>query len=114
MTAVCDLLYRLGVTANYAGFIHTACAVPLCVEQPERLLLATKYLYPEMAKECGTTWKAVERNIRTAGDVIWSESWTLLEELAHRHLERKPRNAQFLAILLRSVDTGPPDGLWTG
>ena len=106
-TKVYGLLYRLGVTANYTGFIHTACAVSLCAEQPDRLLLVTKWLYPEVARRCGTTWKAVERNIRTAGDVIWRENRTLLEELAHRHLERKPRNAQLLAILLSSVDTGP-------
>ena len=30
----------------------------------------------------------------------------LLEELAHRHLEQKPRNAQMLAILASSLDTG--------
>lgn len=31
----------------------------------------------------------------------------MLEELAHRRLERKPRNAQMLAILVSSLDTGP-------
>ena len=104
LAEIYDLLYRLGVTANYTGFIHTACAVSLCVEQPERLLLVTKWLYPEVAKQYMTTWKAVERNIRTAGDVIWRENRSMLEELAHRKLERKPRNAQLLAILLSSVD----------
>ena len=37
-----DLLYQLGVTANYTGFLLMAYAVSLCVEQPDRLLLATK------------------------------------------------------------------------
>ena len=32
MAAVYDLLYQLGVTANYTCFFHTACAVSLCVE----------------------------------------------------------------------------------
>lgn len=62
-----DLLYRLGVTANYTGFFHTACAVSLCAKQPDRLLLVTKRLYPEVARQYRTNWKAVERNIRTAG-----------------------------------------------
>ena len=31
----------------------------------------------------------------------------MLEELAHRHLEQKPRNAHMLAILVSSLDTGP-------
>ena len=104
---VYDLLYQLGVTANYIGFFHTAYAVSLCVEQPDRLLLVTKWLYPEVAKQYGTNWKAVERNIRTVSCIIWREGRPLLEELAHRHLEQKPRNAQMLAILASSLDTGP-------
>ena len=53
MTVVYDLLYQLGVTANYTGFFHAAYAVSLCVEQPDRLLLVTKWLYPEVAKPTG-------------------------------------------------------------
>lgn len=85
---------------------YTAYAVSLCVEQPDRLLLVTKWLYPEVAKRYGTNWKAVERNIRTVSCIIWREGRPLLEELAHRHLEQKPRNAQILAILVSSLDTG--------
>lgn len=107
MAAVYDLLYQLGVTANYTCFFHTACAVSLCVEQPDRLLLVTKWLYPEVAKQYRTNWKAVEWNIRTVSCIIWREGRSLLEELAHRHLEQKPRNAQMLAILASSLDTGP-------
>lgn len=86
---------------------YTAYTVSLCVEQPDCLLLVTKWLYPEVAKRYGTNWKAVERNIRTVSCIIWRENRPLLEELAHRHLEQKPRNAQMLAILVSSLDTGP-------
>lgn len=106
MTDIYDLLYRLGVTANYIGFFHTACAVSLCVEQPDRLLVVTKWLYPEVAKQYQSNWKAVERNIRTVGGIIWRENRSLLEELARRPLEQKPRSAQLLAILASSLD-GP-------
>ena len=105
-TKVYDLLYCLGATANYTGFFHMAYAVWLCVEQPDRLLLVTKWLYPEVAKQYKTNWKAVERNIRTVNCIIWREGRPLLGELAHRHLEQKPRNAQMLAILVSSLDTG--------
>ena len=74
-----DLLYSLGVTANYTGFFHMASAIALCREQPGRLLLVTKCLYPEVAKQYNTNWKVVERNIRTA---------------------------QFLCILVQSLDVG--------
>ena len=37
MTDIYDLLLRLGVTANYIGFFHTAFAVHLAIQEPERL-----------------------------------------------------------------------------
>lgn len=98
-----DLLYRLGVTTNYIGFFYTACAVALCVEQPDRLLLVTKWLYPEVAKQYGTNWKAVERNIRTVSCLIWRKNRPLLEQLARGHLVQKPCTAQLLAILSSSL-----------
>ena len=103
---VYDLLYQLGVTANYTGFFNTAYAVLLCVDQPDRLLLVTKSLYPEVARQYCTNWKAVERNIRTVNCIIWREKRPLLEELAHRHLDQKPRNAQLLSILTCSLNAG--------
>lgn len=104
-----DLLYQLGVTANYTGFFHTAYAVSLCAEQPDRLLLVTKWLYPEVAKQYRTSWKAVERNIRTISVIIWRENRPLLEQLARRNLSEKPRTTQLLAILASSLNSdGPP------
>ena len=107
-TEVYDLLYQLGVIANYTGFFYTSYAIRLCVERQERLLLVTKWLYPEVAKQYRTNWKAVERNIRTVNSVIWRENRGLLEHLAHRSLGEKPRNAQLLAILVASLATPSP------
>ena len=95
-----DLLYQLGISANYAGFFQTACAVELCQTEPERLLLVTKRVYPEVARLCGTSWSAVERNIRTACGIAWENNRHLLEQLANKPLQQKPNNSQFLAILL--------------
>ena len=107
-TEIYDLLYQLGVTANYTGFFHTAYAVALCAEQPDRLLLVTKWLYPEVAKQYNTNWKAVERNIRTVGIIIWRENRPLLEHLAHRNLSTRPRTKQLLAILASSMSPDCP------
>lgn len=93
------LLLRLGLTANYTCFFHTAYAIQLCVENQERLLLVTKRIYPEVARRYQTNWKAVERNIRTARDIIWRQSWSLLEALANQQLPQKLFPAQFLSIL---------------
>lgn len=107
MTNIYDLLYRLGMRGNCTGFFHTAYAVALCAEQPDRLLLVTKWLYPEVARQYSTNWKAVERNIRTASSVIWRENRALLEELAQGPLAQKPRPARLLAILSSSLNTSP-------
>lgn len=98
-----DLLSRLGISANYNGFFQTAYAVELCREEPKRLLLVTKRVYPEVARLCGTSWSAVERNIRTSCGIAWESNRRLLEQLAHKPLPQKPYNAQFLAILLYSL-----------
>lgn len=95
----CELLRRLGATANYKGFSYTAYAAALCAERPELLLLVTKRLYPEVAKQYKTTWKAVERNIRTVIEIVWTRNPALLERIADSALEKRPRSAQFLAIV---------------
>ena len=99
-----NLLNRLGLTANYAGFFHLVCAVDLCLECPERLMLVTKLLYPEVARQCRTSCESVERNLRTAGEIIWRENRPLLEELACHPLAQRPRNGQLIAILCSSFD----------
>ena len=94
-----DLLYRLGLTANYTGFFHTSYAVYLAAQQPDRPLLITKWLYPEVARHYNTSWNCVERNIRTVTGVVWKNNRSLLESLAQHPLPKKPTASQFLAIL---------------
>lgn len=93
------MLYRFGITAENAPFFYTAYAVYLSVQQPERLLLVTKWLYPEVAKHYSTTWHGVERGIRLAIDIAWRTDPQLLEKLAQHPLERKPTASKFLAIM---------------
>lgn len=99
-----DLLHQLGVTANYTGFFHTACAVAMAKQQPDRLLLVTKWLYPDIARQFGTTWQCVERNIRTVISLAWARNRKRLEELAGYPLEKKPSVGQFIAILVYHLD----------
>lgn len=94
-----DLLIRLGITPNYVGFHQTRSAVELARRQPDQLFLVTKQIYPEVAKQCRTSWKAVERNIRSAASMAWEKNPELLQEMAGHTLESRPTAAQFLAIL---------------
>lgn len=108
LSTVYDLLYRLGVTPNYAGFDLTAHAVLLCAEQPDSLRLITKRLYPDVARVCGTTSAAVERNIRTAGRIAWRRNRALLEALVQGPLEGPPQNTLFLSLLCAGVSSVSP------
>lgn len=95
-----ELLSHLGITANYKGFLYIVSAVELCLADRERLHFVTKCVYPEVARLYKTNWRAVERDIRKAVEIIWYRSQTVLEHLALRPLEQKPGNAEFLAILI--------------
>lgn len=103
-----ELLLRLGVTANYTGFRQSAYAVYLAMQNPDRLILVSKWLYPDVAKHYGTTWLAVERNIRTVASLAWKSNPVLLCELAACSLTGRPKAAQFIAILAFYFLKTPP------
>lgn len=103
-TKIYSLLYRLGVTAGYIGFFYISYAVYLSLRQPERLLLVTKWLYPDVAEHYGTTARAVERNMRTVAAAVWRENREKLYELAGEPLHRRPTVSRFLRILVSSLE----------
>ena len=102
-----EKLIQLGITPNYIGFYQVLYALELARREPDALLLVTKRLYPAVAKEFGTTWKAVERNIRFAVSMAWSRNPDFLSRLAKYSVTEKPRAAQFLAILACSEEEEP-------
>lgn len=99
ISEIYDLLYRIGVTANYTGFFQTAYAVYLAVQQPDRLLLVTKWLYPEVAKHYKTNWTSVVRNIQTVAEIAWNTNRDYLEYIAKKPLPCRPSCSCFLALL---------------
>ena len=99
LTEIYDLLYFLGLRATRTHFFHTSFAIYLAVQDPDRLLLVTKWLYPDVAKHYATNWNAVERNIRTAVTVVWRENREgLLAEDLNRSLERFPNDIDILSF----------------
>lgn len=101
-----QLLYTIGLTENYVGYQQMMIALEIAVQEAEALSLVTKRLYPETARRCGTNWKAVERNIRTALHCAWKNSRSTLEQLAGHSLDTMPKPAQFLAILVHGLSDG--------
>jgi len=101
-----QLLYSIGLSANYVGFEQIAAALELAAAEPELLRMVTKRLYPEIAEQYGSTWKAVEHNIRTMLTFAWSAAPRRLEQMAGHALVHKPTPAQFLAILCHALSEG--------
>ena len=100
-----NTLYRLGITAKYRGFFHASYAIALAKKQPDRLLMVTKWLYPEVAKRFETNWSCVERNIRTVAELAWKNNREYLENMAHMPLNKKPTPSQFLGILVAYISS---------
>ena len=92
-------LSELGITANYSGFFYTAYAVTLALEDPERLQLVTKWLYPDTARRYKTSIDSIEKNIRTVCSLAWKRNPELLMKMAGYRLEKKPSCSEFLAII---------------
>ena len=98
-TLVC-LLYRLGLSAKYVGFHCIVSAVEIAMETPQSLTMVTKWLYPQIARQMGTNWKAVERNIRSAINIIWRNNPEELQKISNSCMEKRPSAAQFISILV--------------
>lgn len=94
-----DLLYSLGITANYTGFYYTISAVELAVQDPSHLIQVTKDLYPAVAEHFHSTTSRVERNIRHAVGLAWKANPNLLRDMAGHPLLQRPCASQFIAIL---------------
>lgn len=65
-TEIIRYLTALGILGNYKGFFYLSYAVELSLQEPERMAMITKWIYPDVAKRFQTTPACVERNIRQA------------------------------------------------
>lgn len=106
-------LYRLHIPPNLRGHHYLVYAVERVVEAPLRVKDVTKDLYPDIAHQFGTTWKAVERSIRSAVLVCWNSGGReALREMTP--LTERPKTAAFIAIVAAHVSSwraaGPPEG----
>ena len=100
---ISEVLFDLGITPKYVGFSYSSFAIYLTIHQPDRLLLITKWLYPDVAKQFLTKWQNVERGIRTVVAVAWELRPEKLSRIAKCNLTHKPTNAQFIAILANHI-----------
>lgn len=97
-TIIETTLRMLGLNKSYKGFNHLICAITLVLENSDILTYICKGLYVEIAIQCGTTVASVERNIRTAKEVIWRNcNENVLQSIFRDQYDAKiPNNAIFI------------------
>jgi hypothetical protein len=93
------LLYRLGVPRCYRGSKCAAIAMTLAANEPERLELISKRIYPDVARKMHIRMHCVERNIRTVISHIWECSPDNFASITGVALDKPPQVSQFISIL---------------
>ncbi len=95
-----NILRQLGVGQSYQGYEYVIYGTILVLQDKKRLEFITKSLYPDIASRYHTSWRCVERNIRTVINVAWKEgNPDFLFEVFGDKSAQKPRNAQFFELM---------------
>ena len=78
------MLEQLGVEPYYEGVCYTQCAVHLVKNNPDRLLWASRLIYPEVARVYQTSVFCVVRRIRAVMVLTKAKSPDKFQEITHR------------------------------
>lgn len=100
---VTQMIHEIGVPAHIKGYLYLRTAILMAVENMDVLNAVTKQLYPDIAKEHGTTDTRVERAIRHAIEVAWERgNIDMIHELFGYTIQAdkgKPTNSEFIALM---------------
>lgn len=110
--AISDILNSLGMTAKHIGYRYLRFGIRMMVESPDKTLMVTKHIYPEIAKSFHASSAMVERNIRHCIDYIWTKSQSPYPFAGVRYYDsRRPTNGTLLAAIAETVlSKGVVDG----
>lgn len=100
---VTEILHQIGVPAHIKGYHYLRDSIIMAVQDPDIINAVTKQLYPNVAKQYGTTSSRVERAIRHAIEVAWDRGdvdvlnsyfgYTI------HNTRGKPTNSEFIAMI---------------
>lgn len=102
LSATTETVLRLfGLNNSYKGYSFLIYGIELVIEKPDILTCICKGLYIEIALHFNTTVYCVERNIRTAKEIIWQngDKMLLKEVFGDAYKESPPGNAAFIDML---------------
>ena len=102
-TLVTNIIHEIGVPAHIKGYQYLREAIIIAVNDMDVINAITKVLYPEGAKNFGTTPSRVERAIRHAIEVAWDRGDldTLQRFFGYTvsNTKGKPTNSEFIALI---------------
>ena len=102
-TLVTNIIHEIGVPAHIKGYQYLREAIIIAVNDMDVINAITKVLYPEVAKNFGTTPSRVERAIRHAIEVAWDRGDldTLQSFFGYTvsNTKGKPTNSEFIALI---------------
>lgn len=105
--AIINCLNKFGVPANLLGYEYLKSALKLALTDPTAIHSMTKYLYPTVAKDFGTTRNRVEWSIRHAVEVSFNRlSACTIEDTFGMCIpveKGKVTNREFIAILAEKI-----------
>lgn len=100
---VTQMIHEIGVPAHIKGYLYLRTAILMAVENMDVLNAVTKQLYPDIAREHGTTDTRVERAIRHAIEVAWERgNIDMIHDLFGYTIQAdkgKPTNSEFIALM---------------
>ncbi len=93
------LLIHIGITPNYRGYNYIVFAIQMVFKDPRCLQYVTKELYPGIAEEYDTDWRAVEHGIRIAILRSWKKDSARFENTFGIWGKEIPSVGKFLAVV---------------
>ncbi len=69
---IVNYMRLLGIGAHLKGYEYIKCATIYCIEHGGRIPNISTELFPYIAEKYNTSWKSVDRNIRTAIEYAWN------------------------------------------
>lgn len=98
------IIRQLGFGYSYRGTNNLVDAVLLCYREPEALTAITKRVYPEVARQAGTNWRNVERNLRTTVEAFWDRgNRELLNRMVGYDLRVRPSVGEIISYIVNYV-----------
>lgn len=104
------LMREIGIPPHIQGYHYLKEAISQVMDNPALLNKVTKELYPNVAKRLDSTPTRVERSIRHAIELVWSQEDTrhisAIFGYSEELLKNKPTNSKFIAMIVNSTKNG--------